>query len=321
MTDITHREALAALPDADLLALKELSDLPGLVRLGSHLAALALTGWLIMGTASTWALIGLLVVHGILLVFLFTPLHETIHGTAFRSSWLNLLIAECLGFLVLLPPRYFRYFHMAHHRHTQDPLHDPELSSPKPVSWPSYLWVLTGIDRWRGEVTRLASCALGRAPEPFIPEKGRARVVLEARCHLAAYLALAGLAFASGWTWPLWLWVLPSLLGQPFMRAYLLAEHTGCPLVPDMLANTRTTFTAPLVNWLAWNMPNHTAHHAVPTVPFHKLPDLTRRLRQHLKVTAPGYVAAQRQIVATWTRDVQSNATSAPHGADGPSSA
>ena len=46
-------------------------------------------------------------------------------------------------------------------------------------------------------------------------------------------------------------WILPAVLGQPWLRLYLLAEHTGCPLVPDMLANTRTTFTNPVVKALA----------------------------------------------------------------------
>lgn len=300
MTEITHRDALAALPDTELILLKEPSDGPGLVWLASHFAALGLTGWLIMASGLSWLVVPAMLVHGILLVFLFTPLHETIHGTAFRSGWINLVVAEVLGFLVLLPPRYFRYFHMAHHRHTQDPDHDPELSSPKPDGWPSYLWTLTGVSRWRGEAQRLITCSLGRVSEAFIPAKARPKVILEARCHLAAYAVLAVAAMAWGWTWVLWLWVLPSLMGQPFMRAYLLAEHTGCPFIPDMLANTRTTFTAPVINWLAWNMPNHTAHHAVPTVPFHKLPRLTTMLKANIKVTAPGYVAAQRQIIASW---------------------
>lgn len=300
MIEISHRDALAALPDGELIALKEPADAPGLLWLASHVAALLLSGWLIMTAPSPWLYLPAMLGHGVLLVFLFTPLHETIHGTAFRSAWINLTVAEILGFLVLLPPRYFRYFHMAHHRHTQDPDHDPELGSPKPRDWPAYFWVLTGFSRWKGEAQRLATCALGRTSEAFIPEKARARVVLEARGHLGAYVLLAIFAIWWSWSWILWLWVLPSLIGQPFLRAYLLAEHTGCPLVPDMLANTRTTFAAPLVNWLAWNMPNHTAHHAVPTVPFHRLPRLTQLLRANIKVTAPGYVAAQRQIIATW---------------------
>ena len=40
-------------------------------------------------------------------------------------------------------------------------------------------------------------------------------------------------------------WLLPLLLGQPFLRLFLLAEHAGCPHEPDMLKNSRTTRTNP----------------------------------------------------------------------------
>ncbi|MEM1299415.1 MAG: fatty acid desaturase, partial [Pseudomonadota bacterium] len=81
----------------------------------------------------------------------------------------------------------------------------------------------------------------------------------------------------------------PMLLGGPFLRAYLLAEHTFCPHVSNMLANTRTTFTNKLVRWLAWNMPYHAEHHAYPAVPFHKLPQFHALTRAHLGETQDGY--------------------------------
>lgn len=100
--------------------------------------------------------------------------------------------------------------------------------------------------------------------------------------------------------WLLYLWVIPVLLRQPFLRAYLLAEHAACPLVADMLANTPTTFCNGAIRFLAWNMPQHTAHHAMPTVPFHRLPQLSRLLESRLKATARGYADAHRQIRRTW---------------------
>jgi fatty acid desaturase len=99
-----------------------------------------------------------------------------------------------------------------------------------------------------------------------------------------------------GWTWPLALWLAPLLLGQPFLRAYLLAEHGACPLVADMLANTRTTFTNGLVRFLAWNMPFHAEHHAWPSIPFHALPAANALVHDKLRTTAPGYAAALGDI-------------------------
>ena len=96
----------------------------------------------------------------------------------------------------------------------------------------------------------------------------------------------------------LWVWLIPVLLGQPVLRLYLLAEHGDCPRVADMFLNTRTTFTNRIVRFLAWNMPYHVEHHVAPTVPFHRLPDLHARMRDHLAVTAEGYAAFTRDYLA-----------------------
>lgn len=294
--EITHRDAINALTQSELIALKAPTDADGLRHLGAQVGLLILTGVLIMGGWSVWLTAIALVAHGVLLVFLFAPLHESIHETAFRSHWLNQAVAAVAGFLLFLPPKYFRYFHLAHHRHTQDREMDPELITPKPTTWPAYLWRLSGLDYWRGQVSALAACAIGSHVPSFVPRTGRTRVVREARIYVAIYIGVAIIAIALSLSWVWWLWILPVILGQPFLRAYLLAEHTGCAYVPDMLVNSRTVFAGPIVHWLAWNMPNHTAHHAMPSVPFHRLPELTARLRENLKVTAPTYVTVHRQI-------------------------
>ena len=96
----------------------------------------------------------------------------------------------------------------------------------------------------------------------------------------------------------LWLWLVPVLLGQPFLRLYLLAEHGDCPFVANMFENTRTTYTNRVVRFLAWNMPYHVEHHAYPAVPFHHLPALHDKMREHLQVTAPGYAQFTKDYLA-----------------------
>ncbi|MBL8905769.1 MAG: fatty acid desaturase [Rhizobiales bacterium] len=298
--EFTHRDALAALNAKELGDLKETRDPPGLLHLASHVLMLCITGSLVLWSVDPALKILAMTLHGIVLSSLFALEHESIHGTAFRSPWLNAIAAEVSGFLLLLPPRHFRFFHFAHHRHTQDPAHDPELASPKPSDWRGYLWHLSGIPYWRAEIAVLLNNALGRKVPDFVPANARGKLVLEARLHLAAMAALAVAGFAFDWTWILTLWVIPALLGQPFLRAYLMAEHGACPLVANMLANSRTTYTNRIIRFLAWNMPFHSAHHALPTVPFHRLPELNRHLSARLKVTARGYGEAHRQIRAAW---------------------
>ena len=109
--------------------------------------------------------------------------------------------------------------------------------------------------------------ASGRAAAPFVPERLAPRLVREARIMLAVYAAVAALSVNFRSDAALFYWVLPAILGQPFLRAYLLAEHTGLPFVEDFWENTRTTLTGLPVRFLAWNMPFHAEHHANPACP------------------------------------------------------
>lgn len=308
----THREALAVLSVDELVRLKQTADAPGLVRLTAHLALLVLTAAAVLWAPNwpVWLLAA--TAHGIVLVFLFTLEHEAIHGTAFRSAWINRAAAEAAGFLVVIPPRWFRAFHFAHHRYTQNPERDPELATAKPSGWWSYARFLSGLPYWKAAISTMIGNAAGRDLGAYVPVAARRRVVVEARAYLAAYAGFAAASIAMGWTWPLELWVLPLLLGQPFLRAYLLAEHAACPLVADMLANTRTTFTGGFVRFLAWNMPYHTAHHVLPVVPFHRLRHLTDLLQERLASTADGYLDAHRQIRAAWPRPITSTSADRP---------
>ena len=139
---------------------------------------------------------------------------------------------------------------------------------------------------------------LGRVRQPWVPAEKHRAVILEARLYLAAYaLALAGSIALETWAL-VWLWIVPGLFGQFFLRHYLLAEHTGCALKSDMLEMTRTIHTNVVARFLAWNMPYHTEHHAYPSVPFHALPALHAQMQPRLVHETRGYVRTLAAIVS-----------------------
>ena len=281
-----------------LLRLTARSDLKGLVQLACHLGALLATGALVWSARGTPWLPPAMLLHGILLVFLFAPLHESVHWTAFRSRRLNDVVAWACGALLLLPPGYFRAFHFAHHRHTQDPARDPELAAPKPRTLRTYVWHAAGLPYWRERLATTVRHARARVDEPFIGARQRPEIVREARLLLGVYLLAVVASSAASSAALIYLWLGPVLLGQPFLRLYLLAEHTGCPLVANMLENSRTTRSLAPLRRLAWNMPYHAEHHACPALPFHALPVAHRILKARIAVQAPGYVAVHREILA-----------------------
>ena len=283
---------------AELKALAQRSNVPAARQTLVHLGAITLTGallWQALGTV--WA-VPLTVLLGYLQAFLFSPLHECAHQTAFRSRLCNTLLGHLSGLALLLPYEYYRAFHWDHHRYTQDTEHDPELSTPLPArGWP-LLWYVSGLPIWRDRIQlRLVHGVLGRVTAPWVAADKRPLIVREARYCLAFYAFVAVVSVSTQSMAAVWLWIVPMMVGQVFLRPYLLAEHTGCGHSRDVLENTRTTFTNAVVRRFAWNMPYHAEHHAYPAVPFHALPRLHARLAGRIMHTAPSYRAATAVVV------------------------
>lgn len=286
------------LPAATLSDLYRRNDTKGLMYLAAHLVLVAASGLAIAWAANGWLLFAAMAVHGVFLVALFAPLHECVHRTAFKNRRLNDVVAVIIGLLLFQPARYFRHFHFAHHRHTQDPAKDPELLRTRPSGRRSYLIHLSAYYYWLAQLKYLFGGEAAVAKAHFLPARERGALLREARFHVLFYLMILVALPLAGRTEPLAYWFLPVLLGQPFLRAYLLAEHGGCPEIEDMLANTRTTYTNGVVRFLMWNMPYHVEHHVYPAVPFHALPALNRRIKDKLPLTADGYVAFHRDFAA-----------------------
>jgi fatty acid desaturase len=127
-----------------------------------------------------------------------------------------------------------------------------------------------------------------------LPE--RRPLIVEARSYLGVYVAIAVVSVLAAPPMPLLVWIAPLLVGQAFLRPYLLAEHTACGSTRDCLENTRTTLTLPLVRLFAWNMSFHAEHHAYPAVPFHALPRLHAHVQARLANLEPGYIAATTKV-------------------------
>lgn len=293
---------------AEMRPLLERDDRRGLVHLAGHLALLIATGTLVAEAGGSFWLWPAMFLHGTILVFLFAPLHETIHRTAFATRMLNDGVAFVTGLLLVLPREYFRAFHFAHHRHTQDPARDPEIASPRPATRGQWLLHISGLPYWRWQIKGLVTRARGRVGEDFYGnDTQRQKVVRESRLVIGLYAAVLALSLVTGSDAALRYWIIPVLLGQPMLRLYLLAEHWGCPFSPadapiDMLLRARTTYTNPVMRFLAWNMPFHIEHHVFPAVPFHALPRANALLRASFGMTSPDYITASKWIFARLQR-------------------
>jgi fatty acid desaturase len=283
---------------AVLAGLSRRSDLRGTVQLVGHGACICMTGLLVWLAEPLWyLLLPAMVLHGVTIVTLFAPMHECVHRTAFASRAANETIAWIAGVLSFYNATFYWHFHSWHHRYTQDPNRDPELMFPKATNRLEYLREISGFNFWFRRIIDYPRLALGRVRNlPFVPDGTRRGIALSMSAQLLIYLAGA-IAIALGFYEILYFWFLPVLLAQPLLRALLIAEHTGCSRDRNGLTNTRTTLTRFPIRLLMWNMPYHAEHHLYPSIPFHLLPALHREVRDHLRHLAPGYGAANREII------------------------
>ena len=82
---------------------------------------------------------------GIVQAALFAPFHETSHYTAFRSRRANAVVGWIAGLPALHNWHFYQRFHLAHHKHTQDPALDPEAYPGPPTTLAGYLLRVTGF--------------------------------------------------------------------------------------------------------------------------------------------------------------------------------
>lgn len=286
---MNHREFLQSLSSEQRKQLTQKSDIKGLIRLAQHWGLIALLACLIISKVPAWPL--LMLPLGVMLVFQFTLLHETIHFTPFRTRWINTMVAQVCGYILCLPPVWFRYFHLEHHRQTHVLGKDPELASPKPQTRREYWLYLSGLPLWWASLKTLWINASVQCADAYVPKNGRNDVQKEAIRMIVIYASLLVASLFFGLDQLVYIWVLPVILGQPFLRGYLLAEHTGCPHSDNMFSNARTIDTNSATRWLAWNMPYHAEHHSYAAVPFHRLPDLHPLVKRHLQTMEHGYWA------------------------------
>jgi fatty acid desaturase len=178
------------------------------------------------------------------------------------------------GFVLFYPRTFDQVQHMAHHRYTQDWARDGELARA-PYTLTSYLLWTSGLSYWHTRWRRIVRFAVGLVTEPYLPEYRHAEIIREARWHVVGYAVIVGVSlYAQSWAAVL-LWFAPMCAMKFVHQLQNTIEHLGLPHA-DIIENTRSTRTNPIMRWMAWQMQYHTAHHAFPAVPFHRLHELHR---------------------------------------------
>lgn len=304
MRDYTPTNAASSGVELDKKILKQIaarSDRPGLMYLFTWLGSLCVTGSFVLLTVGTHWMWPAMFIHGVFLsVPTYSMSHETAHGTAFRTRWLNELVLWCSSLIYMEEPLHRRYTHTSHHTFTWWEGKDAQFPWDTPMGIKGWITEITGIGLLRFHLLtfwHLATKNYSESVRQCTPEPEFPKMTRNARTMVFIYF-LIGLAPIFGVWWPIWLIVLPRVLGTPVMLLFTLIQHVELQEnSPSILESTRSFRTNWFAKFLYMNMNNHVEHHLYPNVPFFSLPDLADAVRDQVPEPDPGFFKSNWEVL------------------------
>ena len=235
--------------------------------------------------------------------------HETGHGTAFKTDWMNNALYEIASFMVMRESTVWRWSHTRHHSDTIIVGRDPEIAAPRPPDLRRMIMSFFNLGNYPKYFQHIMMHSFGHMSaeeKTFIPEAEFPKVFRKARVYVCIYAAVIVLSVYSRSILPLMLVGLTNLFGTWLMVLYGLTQHAGlAENVLDHRLNCRTVYMNPVHRFLYWNMNYHVEHHMFPLVPFHALPKLHEAVKDDCPKPYPSLFAAWREIVPTVLKQVK----------------
>ncbi|MFF7709568.1 fatty acid desaturase [Pseudomonas sp. NPDC007930] len=242
------------------------------------------------------------IAYGVLYGTMSNPVwHETGHGTAFKTRWLNNAFYQLACFMIGFEPDRWRWSHARHHTDTIVVGRDPEIVEPRPPHlWKMALslFQLPHLYALAHSLLRHAGGRLSAEEQLFIPRGEWPRVYRTARVWLAIHAAVVALALWQHSWLPVLLVGLPTVYGGWLSYVFGLSQHVG--LAEDELdhrSNCRTIYMNPVLRFLYLNMNYHLEHHMFPMVPYYRLAELHEEIRGDCPPPYPSLWAAYKEIL------------------------
>jgi len=190
----------------------------------------------------------------------FTPMHDASHRSVSASRGVNEAVGRLSSLLLLAPFPAFRWVHLEHHKHTNEPDADPDYWSGKGPGWMLPLrWLTQDLHYYV-----LYFEALDRRPH-----RERVEVLGSLALFYGAAIALA----AAGWLGPVvLLWLIPARIAT----AMLAFSFDYLPHRPHRITSKQDRYRATHILADRWLTPlflyqnYHLIHHLYPGVPFYR---------------------------------------------------
>ena len=234
--------------------------------------------------------------------------HETSHGTAFKTAWMNAVVYQIACFMIVRNPVSWRWSHARHHTDTVIVGRDPEIVAMRPPALfrivLNVFGILDAVSGWK----RMVLNAMGKLDAEeitYIPESEHHKVAKVAQIWVLIYAATILTALLSSSILPLMLIGLPRLYGAWHHVMAGILQHAGlADNVIDHRLNSRTVYMNPISRFIYWNMNYHVEHHMFPMVPYHRLPDLHAAIKHDLPAANPSIFAAYREVIPVLLRQL-----------------
>lgn len=279
-------------------------NLHGLLWLGGYFALLGSTGWFGYLSIGTLWVVPAFFLYGTIYCFAAPIMHETHHGTAFRSRWLNELVHWLSATMLITEPEYTRWGHMNHHTYTVFNGRDIEIELPRPAGAVPIILRLFGIVMVHPiKILKHSFGILDDKAKQIVPESQLPRVVWFSRLLIFVYACVGGLCIWTSSILPLVYTVFARFYGSPIPKLFVFTQHVAMAEdVYDHRLSTRTIHLNPVSRFLYWNMNYHLEHHLYPSVPFYKLPGLYDEIKDHLPRQYNGLWDVYKEMVPALIR-------------------
>jgi Na+-transporting NADH:ubiquinone oxidoreductase subunit F len=235
--------------------------------------------------------------------------HESGHGTAFKTDWMNNLLYEIASFMVMRESTVWRWSHNRHHSDTIIVGRDPEIAVPRPPDIKAIVLAFFNLKVYPKYFQRVLMHSFGRMAaeeRTFIPESEFSKIYLRARIYVAIYALVVALSIYAHSVLPLFYVGFTNILGTWLLVTYGLTQHAGlAENVLDHRLNCRTVYMNRLNRYLYWNMNYHVEHHMFPLVPYHALPRLHEAVKDDCPTPYASLLTAWREIAPTILKQVK----------------
>ncbi|MCB9642945.1 MAG: fatty acid desaturase [Myxococcales bacterium] len=228
------------------------------------LGALYLKGWL------AWPLVTFLC--GMAAFAAFTPMHDSSHKSVGGSKFLNEAVGRLSGIFLLAPFPAFRWIHLEHHKHTNDPHKDPDYwTSRKPFLF--LRWLSLDLHYYTLYIKAGSARPLGERIETW-----------------ASFIVLWGAAITLFVLYP-WETTVLLLIPSRIAVCCLALFFDYLPHVPHHTTSSEDRYRATnvvkgptyLLTPLLLYQNYHLIHHLYPGVPFYRYADIWFTQRDFLR--------------------------------------